>query len=490
MKNNNQENKSDKQMEQISEKMNSSYNNKEYYYTANNFYNKNEIDKKYNYYLSAFNKEKGNTNEIFIPKKNEQIEKLLEEEKNIEDENVQRLKELRTKYLSSVKTSEEEKDLYNYFTKNSSYDNEENKLWKLSYSKNDMISNNSRNSLDNNIYKTPNRLNSTSTNHDINIRMNKLIYSNNKNITDINMSIYDRKNNQNENQSFNAFNTYIINNSDLINKSEEAIRIPKYENIIQNQEKNDLISLNDYKNLENNYNKLKYDFDILKEEYMNLLNKYNVEKSNKEEYNNKKEVFNDYIIKEKEQLKNINANYEYVLTPLINYINDVDYIIDKNNLKKIDIIKLKKNIKSLFPNKSITNAKEHPLYPFLKLLQNYKNIINNNENLKKLPQNDKSNKNSQKKGITYESILLNYNLKENIKNIKFKSLDHSKNKISRSIVATPINCKNEKLKKFFAKRNNVKFFKSEKNSIRNKNKTKSIIKNERSKNENLTKESN
>ena len=86
--------------------------------------------------------------------------------------------------------------------------------------------------------------------------------------------------------------------------------------------------------------------------------------------------------------------------------------------------------------------------------------------------------------------MLNYNLKENIKNIKFKSLDHSKNKISRSIVATPINCKNEKLKKFFAKRNNVKFFKSEKNSIRNKNKTKSIIKNERSKNENLTKESN
>ena len=489
MKNNNQENQFDKNMEEIASKMNSSYNNKEYYYTANNFYNKNEIDKKYNYYLSTFNKEKGNSNEIFVPKKNEQIEKLLEEEKNIEDENVQRLKQLRTKYLSSVKTSEEEKDLYSYFAKNSSNDTEENKLWKLSYSKNDIINNNSRNSFDN-LYKVPNRINSSSTNHDIDISVNKLNFSNSNNNIDINMSIYERKNNQNENKSINNYNTYKINNSDIINKSEDMFKIPKYENIIQNQENNEVISLNDYKNLENDYNKLKSDYEILKGEYMSLLNKYNVEKSNKEDYLNKKDIFNEYIMKEKEQLKNINSNYEYVLTPLVDFINDVDYILDKNNLKKIDIIKLKKNIKSLFPKKNITNTKEHPLYPFLKLLQNYKNIISNNDNIRNLYQKNKNIKNSQKKGNTYESILLNYNLKENIKNIKFKSLDQTKNKISRSIAATPISYKNDKIKKIFSKRDNTKFFKSEKNTVRNKNKTKSIIKSQRNNNEILAKESN
>ena len=86
--------------------------------------------------------------------------------------------------------------------------------------------------------------------------------------------------------------------------------------------------------------------------------------------------------------------------------------------------------------------------------------------------------------------MLNYNLKENIKNIKFKSLDQTKNKISRSIAATPISYKNDKIKKIFSKRDNTKFFKSEKNTVRNKNKTKSIIKSQRNNNEILAKESN
>ena len=47
------------------------------------------------------------------------------------------------------------------------------------------------NSFDN-LYKIPNRINSSSTNHDIDISANKLNFSNSNNNIDINMSIYER----------------------------------------------------------------------------------------------------------------------------------------------------------------------------------------------------------------------------------------------------------------------------------------------------------
>jgi hypothetical protein len=266
MKNNNQENQSEKNMQENPLKENNSYDVKDFYFSANNFYNKDEIDKKYKYYLSAFNKEaKPNLNEIsYIPKKNEQLEKLLEEEKNIEDENIQRLKELRNKYLSSVRNPEEEKYLHNYFSKNTSYEIEENKLWKISYPKKEVINIISRNSFDN---LNQNQINSSSNNNDLS--NNKLNKTSNNNL-DINMSIYERKNSLNENQSFNTYNTYKLNNTDL-NKSEDFIKNQKYES-------NDLMLLNNYKNLESDYNKLQYEYNILKNEYMDLSNKYNTEK--------------------------------------------------------------------------------------------------------------------------------------------------------------------------------------------------------------------
>ena len=478
MKNNNQENQSEKNMQENPLKENNSYDIKDFYFSANNFYNKDEIDKKYKYYLSTFNKEtRPNLNEnSYIPKKNEQLEKLLEEEKNIEDENIQRLKELRNKYLSSMKSPEEENYLHNYFSKNTSYEIEENKLWKISYPKKEVLSNISRNSFDN---LNPNQINSSSNNNDLS--SNKLNKTSNNNL-DINMSIYERKNSQNESQSFNTYNTYKLSNTDL-NKSEDFIKNQKYES-------NDLVLLNNYKNLENDYNKLQYEYNILKNEYMDLSNKYNMEKNNKEEYMNKKDAYNEYIMKEKEELKNINSNYDYILTSVINYINDIDYILDKNNLKKIDIIKLKKNIKSLFPNNNSINTKDHPLYPFLKLLQNYKNVIYNNENIKNLNLIQQVDKNSQKKRSNYESLLGSYNLKYNVNKIKFKSLKSTKNKISKSIVATPVNYKNDKIQKIFSNRKNLKFFKSEKIVNKNKNKTNSIIKSQSIMNTSVPKETN
>ena len=464
---------------------------KEYYNSATSFYTQEEIDKKYNFYLSNFNQEKGNsTKNTFYPRRSEQIERLLEEEKNIEDENVQRLKELRNKYLSSVKTFDEEKEFHNYFTKNASYETEENKLWKINYSKKDLLNNNnSRNSLEN-INQIQIQNNTSNSNNEINIDINKINNSINaiNNTLGINMSIYERKNSQNMNQSY---NTYIKCN-DFDFKSEENNKIIKCDNLIQDK----IIENNT--NIENDYNKLKNDYNKLQNDYMDLMEKYNSEKNKNIKKNlenvpikNEENTYNDYIIKELDEMKKINANYEYIITPLINYINDIDYILDKTNLKKIDLVKIKKNIKILFPNQTLLNPKEHPLYPFIKLLDNYKNIIYNNDKIKNLNNNNtnKSNKkNSQRKTATYESILNSYNIKNNINNIKFKSMNSTKNKISRSIGATPNNPQKEKVHKIFSNRKHFNILNSDKMRNKSSNKIRNTMKNKNSINISLPKE--
>jgi len=433
-----------------------------YYNTTNSFYpyKKNEINEKYNYYLSNFNKEKNIYNlnnksqsELTFNNnvKNEQIEKLLEEEKNIEDENMKRLKELRIKYLSSIKSPDELNEIKSFNIN----EKDNNKLWHIKYGKNDLLNNantdktnivnnniSSRNILDNSNNQIYNQFFSSTTNNEINLDLNNnKINSSNLTNNEINMSIYDR--------------------SIFQNKSEDFIKIPNYE-----QSNNNQIYKN-YSILMSKYNRIKEDYDILKNEYINLLEKYNTEKNKNVNINNEKDAYDNYIIKQNEELKNINVNYEYILTPTINYINDINYILDKKNLKKLDLIKLKKNIKSLFSNDI---NKQNPLHPFVKLLQNYKDIIYNNEKIKNLNANDKNNKNknSNKKLNTNESILCSYNIKENINNIKFKSLNTTKNKISKSITATPINSKNEKIKKIFGNRKNSNCYKSEKIELKNK----------------------
>ena len=491
MKNNYEENLPNKNP-QITSSEENNFFSQDYYNTTNNFYSKNELDKKYNYYLSSLNKEKNIfTENNFFPRKNEQIEKLLEEEKNIEDENIQRLKELRNKYLSSVKTLENERELKNYFTKNTAQDNEENKLWKICYSTKDLLSTNSRNSFDN-INQIQNQNNTSNSNIEVNYSVNTNKINNINNNLGINMSIYEKNNTSNLTNTTNlninqnhSYNTYKCNESEInnnINKSEDFIKTTKYENKKSNNDTNtntniNNINQNQYLNLEKEYNKLKYEYNILKNEYNNLLNKYNTEKDTKLNSAKENNAYNTYITKEIEELKNINSNYDYILLPLINYINDIDYILDKKSLKKIDITKLKKNIKNLFPNKKALKANEHPLFPFIRLLQNYKEVIYNNEDIKNLWMN-KVNKLSHKKSLgTFESIISSYDLKSNINNIKFKSLNNTKNKISRSIAATPNSNKNDKIQKIFSNRKNLKLFKTDKISNKNKNKINRFIKN-------------
>jgi hypothetical protein len=102
-----------------------------------------------------------------------------------------------------------------------------------------------------------------------------------------------------------------VNEINQFNKNE-------IENIDSN---NKIISelIRNYKNLENNYNKIQFEYNLLKKEYLELLNEYNKIKNNPN-LEDKKNLFNEYISKENNELRSLNSNYEYILTP-ISYFN-------------------------------------------------------------------------------------------------------------------------------------------------------------------------
>ena len=640
---------------------------------------KNDIDYKYNYYLSNLNKERDNKNNNnknsnnYI-EENEQIKKLLEEEKNIEDENIKRLTELRVKYLSSIKTfdiikeanqnfnkkdikSKTERNMFmnndninelnsdkiNY--KNSSF-SFNNKLFKQTNSFNDIIQpqndliynrsnillseekhlsknnysnilsnimpkemdidSNDKSNYDINNNKSPNQsinkiINNinqtlkgefgTNENKDIlekdnfnqndevelknekNISKNYIISArkensnndfnksnlnidsniNNINLkdTNINMSIYERKDEKNNTQLYNMErNNNLINdfylkydndssegekhinivksnsnsnsidyksqriynkinneegnqmNHKIIKEKTNKFHDNKFEDlnknlnyspkqqvnfnnineneylngsikqnnnmniIIENEENyNENINIlrNNYKKLEYNYNQLRCEYNSLQNKCSRLLNDYKKEKK-KRSVDDEKDLFNEYILKENNDLREINSNYEYIINPLINYINDINYYINKKGLKTIDLVKIKQNIRNAKYNQN-KGIEEHPLYSFIQLLENNKNIIINDEMNKSKNSINNRTKSNPKKLNSYESIIKNYNLKNNM---VFKSKNKTNNKYSKSISLTPFNSKIKKTHKKYGTEN----IDSKSEKLYNKNKGK------------------
>ena len=265
-------------------------------------------------------------------------------------------------------------------------------------------------------------------------------------------------------QNINEINEkYILKKNDnmiFINNKKDNYKEDKYDMNID-----DII--NNYKNLELNYNKLQLEYNSLKNNYIQLLDNYNTEK-NKRNNQEEKSLFNEYIIKENNALRLINSNYEYIITPLINYINDINYFINKKKIKKIDTAKINQNIRNINanqnPNENIS-FEEHPLYSFIQLLNNYKNIILNDESFNINTKNKKNKSNPKKINTydTYESIMKSYNLKSDI---IFKPKKNIKEKKAKSIVLTPNNSKNSKSHTKF----NGKVSKTEKYHNKNKGK--------------------
>jgi hypothetical protein len=112
-------------------------------------------------------------------------------------------------------------------------------------------------------------------------------------------------------------------------------------------------------------------------------------------------------------------------------------------------------------NSNSDNVDDHPLKPFILLLDNYKNIIINDENI-----TIKKNKSNPKKIASFESIMKDYNIKEEV--YLFKPSTKIKKKNSKSIIESPIISKNMKTQKYLGKENNI--IKTEK--IQNKNRAK------------------
>ena len=260
--------------------------------------------------------------------------------------------------------------------------------------------------------------------------------------------------NNNENQ--NELNIQNINTNDYFNKSMNNNNNGNINILLNKNEKykeNDNIDnmnglMNNYKKIEDNYNKLQLEYNSLKNEHLKLLENYNKEKNNKN-IDDEKTLFNEYIIKENNDLRTINSNYEYILTPLINYINDINYHINKKKLKNIDLIKIKQNIRNT--NITYNCIEESPLYSFIQLLDNYKNIIVNDESLNNIYNRSKSNP---KKVYTYESIMNDYKIKNDI---FFKSKNNISNKSQKlkSLAVTPIHSKKMKNNKFFGDENKI-----------------------------------
>ena len=204
--------------------------------------------------------------------------------------------------------------------------------------------------------------------------------------------------------------------------------------------------IHNYKILEFNYNNLIQEYSSLKNEYLHLLDNYNKEK-NEIKIKDEKSLYNNYFLQENNDLKKIISNYEYILTPLINYINDISYLINKQKLKKIDIAKINQKIRNIkdIPNQNDDFFKndEHPLYSFVQLLDNYKNIIYEEEIFHSTNKKSKSNP---KKLNDYETIMKNYNIKDKI---IFKFKNNNKDSFSKSLVSTPIYSKNSKNHQIF-----------------------------------------
>jgi hypothetical protein len=200
-------------------------------------------------------------------------------------------------------------------------------------------------------------------------------------------------------------NNNIINYQNIINKENNNYKnLPKKNNFFMNllKEDNNYINkikpitkaeLSKYSNekekiialLEKNrelvdiLRKIDEKYKILKNEFIELYkNSNNFGKSddlNKD--NNENEQYKKYLIDENKNLKIKVDNYNKIFQPMINYINDLNKVM---NLKKINSIELKNSINILDSSNNNVDDKNNPLNIFLHTLNENLNNIYKSKN--------------------------------------------------------------------------------------------------------------
>ena len=109
--------------------------------------------------------------------------------------------------------------------------------------------------------------------------------------------------------------------------------------------------------------------------HMDYDNNNNDKNSNKDN-NLSKTYLNDYLSKENKKLKRINKNYELLMIPLIEYINDLNYYFSQN---LIDV----SNINQIIKNNNLNENYTHINYLKSILNSSKNNIVNITKNNKR-----------------------------------------------------------------------------------------------------------
>ena len=177
---------------------------------------------------------------------------------------------------------------------------------------------------------------------------------------------------------------------------------------------------------------------------INNNNKNNDKDSSKDKDNTlNKTYLNDYLSKENEKLKRINKNYELLMTPLIEYINDLNYyfsqnLIDVPNINQI--IKnsnLNENYKPVNDLRSMLNLSKNHIVNITKNKKRSsvnKNNISNFSNISNIDKNNYSTRTSfNKRTSTFNIRSKNFDLSEFFGNVKPKIAERKSENYDQNI---------------------------------------------------------
>jgi hypothetical protein len=195
-------------------------------------------------------------------------------------------------------------------------------------------------------------------------------------------------NNNHNNMNYSTFTEFLNTNRNSPNISTQKIDYYKNSNNIKIQtnhekENSQMIqkSFIDMKDIDNvNINDtVKLNLDNTRNSDL-IFQKSNLNFSNfdnDKQLNNSKTYLNDYLLQENEKIKRINKNYELLITPLIEYINDINYYFGQN---EIDF----PNVNNIIKHQDLNNNSIN----FLNELKSMLNISKNNIfNISKIDRN-------------------------------------------------------------------------------------------------------
>ena len=182
---------------------------------------------------------------------------------------------------------------------------------------------------------------------------NQQFNNSNNNFKKMNNPYYENNNNNEDNDHDNILSKIqYINPDDIRNR-------PPNEQLYLLANNNKLL-YNALKNLQEKYNNLK-------DEYLKLLKVQESVKDNP--------TFKDLLIKDNDDLKRENKNYEKVIEPLVDYVNDVNSSLGKKELDLLDLKKLAKKYKE--KKYGDDDDEMNPLDKFIKYINKCKDGIVN-----------------------------------------------------------------------------------------------------------------